>query len=76
MAALYVDPKDRSWNRPVLTTRVEARDFLYAAINAYAREYYRTTHPFSPPEIEIFEALSKWLERPELWRPEWPGLTH
>lgn len=91
MASLFVEPnKDFShWNRPTSTTPETARGVLRDAINAYAMKYDRRTQPALPSDApvvasiaeemkrdaEIFEALGKWKTRPELWKPDWTGLT-
>jgi AbiV family abortive infection protein len=84
MDALYVDPKSESeWKRPLVTASPSyAENFLLAAVNDYAGRYYDRyiSSPESIPQLqyrdpELCAALQKWSDRPELPRPEWPGVS-
>jgi hypothetical protein len=45
MKALYVEPLEAAWNRPLETTETGARDFLTDAINDYSGAQQRYVHP-------------------------------
>jgi AbiV family abortive infection protein len=82
--ALYVDLKTGSdWERPLVTVSpLYAKNFLLAAVNDYAGRYADRyiSSPESIPQLqhrdpELCAALQEWSDRPELPRPEWPGLS-
>jgi AbiV family abortive infection protein len=74
--SLYVDPvSEDTWNRPTTTSPADAQLFVMEAVNDYAGKYERRVSADaygSPLDIEIFEALKGWADRPELPQPEWP----
>lgn len=78
MAALYVYPESgNQWNRPADTSCCFAQEFLEGAVNDYAMQYghgYITSpEPFlKNNNPELYSALEKWSDRPELQRPEYP----
>jgi AbiV family abortive infection protein len=83
MAALYVDVREVSgnkWNRPKDTSRSTAREFLEEAVGDYALQYEQS-YITSPDSIlkhidhELYSALEKWSDRPELPPPEWPPIS-
>jgi hypothetical protein len=70
MAALYVDPISLSeWNRPVeKISQQSAHDFLQDARNDYVIQCDRYSN-FEVRRVddpELYAALEKWLDRPEL----------
>ena len=78
MAALYVYPESgNKWKRPSDTSCCFAQEFLEDAVNDYAVEYCHS-YITSPEPIlkhinpELYSALEKWSDRPELQRPEYP----
>ena len=79
ITALYVEPVSESeWNRPVATTASVAHDFLQDAVNDYAGRYDQgyitsTDSILKHIDAELYSALERWSDRPELWRPEWPA---
>ena len=84
MDALYVDPKSESeWKRPLVTASASyAENFLLAAVNDYAGRYHDRyiSSRESIPQLqyrdpELCAALQEWSDRPELPRPEWPGVS-
>jgi len=77
MSALYVDavPPDQ-WNRPTKEiTQPIARAFLQDAANDYSLQHsqrYADLEIMKHADLELFNALTQWSDRPELPRPEWP----
>ncbi len=77
-SALYVEPVSRNkWNRPADTSRSSAQEFLGDAVNDYAVQY-GPSYITSPEPIlkhinpELYSALEKWSDRPEIQSPEYP----
>jgi AbiV family abortive infection protein len=71
-AALYVEPRsEQTWNRPIAISQLVAHDFLQWAINDYAGEHERRTVMRVPDtrDAEIFDAIARWPNRPELPTP-------
>jgi hypothetical protein len=66
MKALYVEPLETGWNRPVETSETEARNFLTDAINDYSNAQQRYVHPDLYDELDFRAALERWQDRPEL----------
>jgi len=75
MNALYVEPKNSGdgWNRPKLTTKQDAKEFLYDAANAYAYAYDKfQSGPIANINPALFQALRELTDRPALPPPEYP----
>jgi AbiV family abortive infection protein len=77
--ALYVEPtSETAWNRPTLTSATEAYDFLIDAVNDYSGRYHQgyisPSGMLEDVDPQLYEALSKWPERPALWPPEHPKM--
>src|SRR5260370_1324916 len=82
--AIYVDPKSESeWKRPLVTASPSyAENFLLTAGHDYAGRYYDPyiSSPESIPQLqyrdpELCAPLQEGCDRPELPRPEWPGVS-
>lgn len=77
-SALYVEPlSDTRWNRPKDTSSLVAREFLQGAVDNYKLQYdqgYITSVDSILKQIdaELYDALKKWSDRPDLWYPEGP----
>ena len=81
VSALYVEPTSpHQWNRPAITSAISAHDFLQHAVNDYAGRYQQRYLTSFGAELlpsidpELFAALKRWSDRPELWPPEWPAM--
>ena len=66
MKALYVEPLDAGWNRPLETSETAARNFLTDAINDYSGAQDRYAHPEVNDDPDFHAALERWQDRPEL----------
>jgi hypothetical protein len=67
MKALYVEPLEAGWNRPLETSETAARDFLRNAINDYSGAQGRYVHPdLYDDDPDFHAALERWQDRPEL----------
>jgi AbiV family abortive infection protein len=79
-AALYVEPRSaHQWNRPTETSQLVAFHFIQSATNDYTPERDRRTIMRGGDDAngEIFDAIAKWTDRPELplsdiMRSPWP----
>jgi AbiV family abortive infection protein len=73
MSCLYVDPDETadSWNLPKDQTKDEALAFVAHAINDYRVQHdkYQLGN-VGPDGRELYDALQKWTDRPELPAPE------
>ncbi len=75
-AALYVDPRsEHQWNRPAEIAQLVAHQFIQAATNDYVGERDRRINirGGDAPNAEIFDAIAKWSDRPDLPVPEVPS---
>jgi AbiV family abortive infection protein len=81
-SALYVEPiSEYRWNRPGDTSAELAREFLQDAANDYAGRYQQGYITGDDPilkhiDAELYSALERWPDRPNLPAPEWPALLH
>jgi AbiV family abortive infection protein len=66
MKALYVEPLEAGWNRPLETSETAAREFLTDAINDYSGAQSRYVHPDLYDEPDFCAALERWQDRPEI----------
>lgn len=79
VAALYVEPlSETNWNRPAVTTATTAHDSMQEAVNDYAGRYqqgYITSADsmLKHVDLELYNALEQWTDRPALQPPEWPN---
>jgi hypothetical protein len=81
MSALYVEPvSGGSWNRPARTITQEfSQDFVCDAVNDYSLQYSQRYITGDEPilkqlDLDLFNALEQWPDRPELPPPDWPHL--
>jgi AbiV family abortive infection protein len=78
MRSLYVEPNEfgTGWNRPRNKSSVEALYFILDALNDYRREYHRLKY-IEHSDMELFQAIQAWNERPKLpllnEGPTWHG---
>jgi len=78
MRSLCVEPTSNSgWNRPAEVSVTEAHSFLQEAVNDYSGRYhqgYITSAASSLRHIdqELYDALDRLTDRPQLPPPEWP----
>jgi AbiV family abortive infection protein len=83
MSSLYVDPiSEREWKRPVNTRQSFAEACLLQTATDYAGRYYdryiTSVHSIAQlqhRDPDLYDALAQWPDRPELPRPEWPGVS-
>lgn len=66
MKALYVEPLEAGWNRPLETSETAAHNFLTDAINDYSGAQDRYAHPEVDDDPDFHAALERWQDRPEL----------
>ncbi|MCU1340291.1 MAG: AbiV [Bryobacterales bacterium] len=66
LKALYVEPLEADWNRPLETSETTTRDFLTDAINDYSGAQSRYVNPDLDDDPEFHAALKQWQDRPEL----------
>jgi AbiV family abortive infection protein len=80
MRSLCVEPTSNSgWNRPAEVSVTEAHSSLQEAVNDYSGRYhqgYITSAASSLRHIdqELYDALDRLTDRPQLPPPEWPPL--
>ncbi len=75
LKALYVEPDDAGtgWGKPWEIDQETARICLEEAVNDYAQERDRFVRGiFEKTDPELFAALQKWLEQPDLPEPQRP----
>ena len=77
ISALYVEPvSETRWNRPVdAVSAMVAHDFLVDAVNDYRSRYhqgYITSAILKEDDPDLYGAIEKWADRPELPAPECP----
>ncbi len=78
MSTLYVDAVSvHQWNRPSRNVaRLEAYEFVRAAVNDYATPYdqqYSNLEFIERSNPQWLQVLQEWPDRPELPAPEWPS---
>jgi AbiV family abortive infection protein len=66
MKALYVEPLEAGWNKPLETSETAARNFLTDAINDYSGRQDRYAHPEVDDDLDFHAALERWKDRPVL----------
>ena len=78
MRSLYVEPTSNSdWNRPAEVSVTDAHSFLQEAVNDYSARYHQAYITSEQSNLkdndqELYDALDRLTDRPQLPPPEWP----